>query len=136
TNGKFRFFHGRHLRLHALVGARVPRPHFQGWRRALRNSSVRADSHAMPWGGPIFIGMFLTLFGFLGLVFDLLMHARPALSFLLATAIGCCSAASGVWLLNRYFAVSANEVKGNPLPGIVGHVSLTIPENGVGAIAY
>ena len=116
TTGKFRFLRSKHLRPFR------------------RMRQVKGDSLS-PWGTPIFLGMFLTLFGFSGLVIRILLRVPALNSLAFAFLAGLTLAGTGIWLLKRYFAVMAYEVKGNPLPGMIGHVSLAIPAGGVGVIA-
>jgi hypothetical protein len=103
--------------------------------RPFRRMSRAKDGSLTPWGTPIFLGMFLTLFGFSGLVIRILLRVPVFNSLALASLAGLVLAGTGIWLLRRYFAVKAYEVKGNPLPGMIGHVSLAIPAGGVGVIA-
>ena len=119
TGGKIRVFHGKKFRL----------PGFRIKKFSARNEFV------MPWGTPIFVGMFFTLFGFSGLALKILLHLPATASAGIALAAGLIAAGIGVRLFNRYFAITANEVKGNPLPGMIGYVSLSIPEGGVGSVA-
>lgn len=103
TTGKLRILRARPLRL------------FRRIRRAKKVSQA-------PWAGPLFVGMFLTLFGSSGLVVRTLLRTPAPLSLVLALVIGVFFAGAGLWLLKRYFAVTANEVKGNPLTGVISQV--------------
>ena len=103
--------------------------------KRFRRMSRTRKSSITPWGTPIFLGMFLTLFGFSGLVIRILLRAPVLSSLAFAFLAGLVFAGTGIWLLKRYFAVTAYEVKGNALPGMIGHVSLAIPADGVGVVA-
>ena len=103
--------------------------------RRFRRMSRTKDGSLTPWGTPIFLGMFLTLFGFSGLVIRVLLRIPMFYSLAFAFVTGLASAGAGIWLLKRYFAVTANEVNGKALPGMIGHVSLAIPADGVGVVA-
>src|SRR5262245_37012912 len=80
TGGKIRVFHGKKIR---LPGFRIKKFH-------TRNAVT------MPWGTPIFVGMFLTLFGFSGLALTILLHLPAAVSAGIAFAAGLIAAGIGV----------------------------------------
>jgi hypothetical protein len=120
TGAKIRILHGRKFR---IPGFRMKK-------------SAHPTAMTMPWGLPIFVGMFLTLFGFSGLALKILLHLPAIASAAIGFSIAAIGGGLGVRLFHRYFAITANEVKGNPLPGMIGHVSLSIPQNGVGSIAF
>jgi len=72
---------------------------------------------------PMISGMFLTMFGLAGL----LTH-----SLWIALMIGCLAAL----LASLGVAETAAQLEGNLLYGQTGHVSLAIPESGIGRIAF
>lgn len=129
SSGKLRIHHGAWM--HRLHGMRFPHVKISGKRVA----AFHRDAGS-PFAGPVLLGMFLTLFGFLGLVSRTLLELSPEVST--AAALAGSFGASTILgsLFNRYFAVTATEVKGSPLPGMMGRVSLAVPESGVGLVAY
>ena len=87
---------------------------------------------------PIFLAVFVTLFGAGGLLCRNSLHLPAALSLPLALIGGLIVTALVAFALWRYFlsGAQASEVRGETPLGKPGHVSITIPADGVGAIAF
>lgn len=91
---------------------------------------------APPWAMPLLFGVFITVFGASGLFFQIILNFSPFKSAVAAAVLGGGASALSVWALARFFTETATEVKGSRLLGTIGHVSVSIPEGGVGTIAY
>ena len=87
----------------------------------IRIRALRHRKHSP--ASPMLSGMFLTMFGFAGL----LTH-----SLWIALLIGGLAAL----LAGLGTRDTAAQIEGNMLYGRTGHVSLTIPETGIGRIAF
>lgn len=116
--------------LHRLHHIRLPH-----WKMPGKKLLAKAHDAASPFAGPVYLGMFLTLFGFVGLVSRILLQLSPVVSIVSAFSGGMVAAGLLGSFFNRYFAATANEVKGSAWPGMIGRISLAIPEGGVGIVA-
>ncbi len=87
---------------------------------------------------PMSIGLFLLGFGLFGYFFHNLSNVAPTLSLLLAIASGIVLAFALLSLLNRVFASAegSTELDVVDRTGMLGKVSITIPEKGLGEILY
>ncbi len=87
---------------------------------------------------PVLFGLLTTFFGAAGLVCRNSLHLSPGRSVLLALFAAAAAAAAVALALWRYFleGAGASEVRGRLLLGTTAHVTLAIPRDGVGAIAY
>lgn len=87
---------------------------------------------------PTSIGLFLLGFGLFGYFFHNLTNLTASLSLVLAIASGIVLAFLLLSLLNRIFAnvEGSTEQDVADRTGILGRVSLTIPEKGIGEIIY
>jgi hypothetical protein len=109
------------LRLRGAAPLRVPRvPRFA----------------SQPWVAPLLVGLLTTMFGAAGLVLRILAGWPTTASLVGAAVLGLAAALSGVWLAGRWFAETADQIEGNPLLLTVGHVSVAVPQDGTGAIAF
>ncbi len=87
---------------------------------------------------PTSIALFLLGFGFFGYVFHNLTPGLASFSLLLAFVCGIVLAAALLFALSRLFAnvESATEQDVVDRTGMLGKVSITIPEKGLGEIIY
>ena len=87
---------------------------------------------------PTSIGLFLLGFGLFGYFFHNLVNLAASLSLILAIAAGCVLAVFLLYLLSRVFVSSegSTELDVVDRTGMLGKVSITIPEKGVGEIIY
>jgi membrane protein implicated in regulation of membrane protease activity len=126
---------GAALRLPRLVPRlRRPRVRVPGLRFPRRG--LRLTAGAQPWVAPLLAGLLMTLFGAAGLMLRILAAWSATASLVGAGAFGLAAALAGVWLAGRWFAETAEQIQGNPLLLTVGHVSVAVPQNGTGAIAF
>lgn len=121
--------------MHRLHGIRLPHVKLPHLKLAGRKLAVVPKDSGSPFAGPVVLGMFLTLFGFSGLVIRELLHLSPEVSIAAALVVSVVASASLGTLANRYFGATANEVKGSAVPGLIGRISLAVPESGVGVVA-
>jgi hypothetical protein len=91
---------------------------------------------APPWLMPIVIGTYLMGFGLNGLVLRVLFHLPSKASFIAAQVSSIAISTVILVIAKKFLSDSAAELKGGVLFGTVAHVSLAIPESGIGAIAY
>jgi len=87
---------------------------------------------------PTTIGLFLLGFGLVGYFFHNLTNVAVSLSLLLAVVGGVVLAAVLLFVLSRLFANSegSTELDVVDRTGMLGKVSITIPEKGLGEIIY
>jgi len=87
---------------------------------------------------PIFTALLATFFGAIGLLCGHSFHLSPSTSLLTAAIGGVVATVAVAVAVRRYFLVgaAASEVRGGVLLGAMGHISVAIPDGGVGAIAY
>lgn len=103
----------------------------RGGRRRLRLGRITIEPDLFPAA----IGAFLATFGASGL----LLKAKgfePGWSLLGALIIGMAASSLFVRVLIRFVSESGREMEGQAIAGVVGHVALSIPEDGVGTVAY
>ncbi len=133
---------GVQVRTHA--GSRVPTP-AHGVGQQSGNQQAQAQTQGQHGGftllaylNPTSIGLFLLGFGLFGYFFHNLTSVAASLSLLLAIISGVVLAAVLLALLNRIFAGAegSTELDVVDRTGMLGKVSLTIPEKGLGEIIY
>ncbi|RYG35413.1 hypothetical protein EON81_12775 [bacterium] len=119
-----------------LFGGRAPRLHVRlPWLRlCLRAGRVRQSE--IPGGVPISVATFLMGFGASGLIFSDSLRASPVVSILGAVALGGVLRLAVVLSLRRLVGGEAVAMEGGTIVGTVCRVSLAIPADGVGAVAY
>jgi membrane protein implicated in regulation of membrane protease activity len=116
-----------------LLRVRLP------FRRPGRLPGAPAELTLFPPGTlPIMAGLFATLFGAGGLVCQAHLRWGAAPSFLGAAAFATVGTVGLAWALWRFLLSSSHvsELRGGTLFGKIGHVSVAIPEHGLGAVAY
>lgn len=106
---------------------RLPRLLAKRWARANRNVQ------SLPGHWPVAFAAALSGFGLTGLT---LRGLDPWLVVTLSTCAGLAFAAVLVWSLTRVFAGGDQELRGAALIGTVGRICLSVPEQGVGTVAY
>lgn len=84
----------------------------------------------------MFLGMFITLFGATGLVFRIALDFAPHASLLIASFGGGIAALIVVRGMSRLFAGEASALRGKTILLTTGNVSVSIPEGGVGSMAF
>lgn len=97
---------------------------------------LRRKSGAKGLAVPVPFGLFLTAFGFSGLIFERGFEWPWTVTLFAAATTGTVLFAAAGFFLSRFFADTADSLQGGILRGVTGHVSLAIPENGIGRIAY
>jgi hypothetical protein len=102
-----------------------------GWKKILGGKDF-----APPWLTPIAIGAYLIGFGLNGLILRVLMQLPSKESFIAAQVSSIAMSTVVLVIAKTFLSDSAAELKGGALYGMVAHVSLAIPESGIGAIAY
>jgi hypothetical protein len=101
-----------------------------------RNKIFGGKDFAPPWLMPIVIGTYLIGFGLNGLILRVLFHLPSKESFIAAQVSSIAISTVVLVIAKKFLSDSAAELKGSALYGMVAHVSLAIPETGIGAIAY
>ncbi len=101
-------------------------------------SSHQASFSPFAYLNPTSIGLFLLGFGLFGYFFHNLTNLAVSLSLLLAVASGIALAAVLLFSLSRIFASSegSTELDVADRTGMLGKVSITIPEKGLGEVIY
>jgi hypothetical protein len=103
------------------------------------SSATTVDTALIPPGMlPVFVALLTTFFGAIGLLCRHTLQLSDDASLLgaaMGSLVATLTAAVGI---RRYFltGAAAGEVRGGVLLGAIGHVSIAIPDGGVGAIAY
>jgi len=124
-----------HIGGHA-PGARVSAANQQG----TPHTAQQAQTHFSLFGylNPTTIALFLLGFGFFGYFFHNVTNLAVSLTLLLATGGGLVIAALLLLMLSRLFAnsESSTELDVVDRTGMLGKVSITIPEKGLGEIIY
>lgn len=84
------------------------------------------------------LGLFATLFGGIGLFCRSNLQLDPLASVWFATGGAMAATVLAVFALWQYFiaGAEASEVRGGTLLGKIAHVSIAIPQDGVGAVAF
>jgi hypothetical protein len=101
-----------------------------------RKTIFGGKDFAPPWLMPIVIGTYLIGFGLNGLILRVLFHLPSKESFIAAQVSSIAISTVVLVIAKKFLSDSAAELKGVALYGMVAHVSLAIPESGIGAIAY
>ena len=101
-----------------------------------RKTIFGGKDFAPPWLMPIVIGTYLIGFGLNGLILRVLFHLPSKESFIAAQVSSIAISTVVLVIAKKFLSDSAAELKGGALYGMVAHVSLAIPESGIGAIAY
>ena len=134
-----------HSPVHAPAHAPVHAPAHAASAHADAGSHHSAQDAAQPehfsifgYLNPTSIALFLLGFGFFGYFFHNLAPVAAALSLLLAIVGGFVLAALLLILLNRLFANVEGSTEQDVVDrtGMLGKVSITIPEKGLGEIIY
>lgn len=146
---------GSHLHFHIGDHAHAPAAH-TGTAHAASNAHATAhttghhDGHAshnqadnsgfslLAFLNPTTLGLFLLGFGLFGYVFHNLTSMTASLSLILAVAAGIGLAAILLLLLSMIFANTEGSTEQDVVDrtGMIGKVSITIPEKGLGEIIY
>lgn len=101
-----------------------------------RKTIFGGKDFAPPWLMPIVIGTYLIGFGLNGLILRVLFHLPSKESFIAAQVSSIAISTVVLVIAKKFLSDSAAELKGAALYGMVAHVSLAIPDSGIGAIAY
>jgi hypothetical protein len=115
-------------------GARINASNQQG----TQNTAQQAHFSLFGYLNPTTIALFLLGFGFFGYFFHNVANLAISLTLLLATGGGLVIAALLLLMLSRLFAnsESSTELDVVDRTGMLGKVSITIPEKGLGEIIY
>lgn len=99
---------------------------------------VRQLTPLPPGTAPVFIGLLATFFGAIGVFCRSGFHLPGPPSLAIAGAGAVATTLAAVLVFWRYFLAGeqVSEVRGAPIHGTVGHVSVAIPADGIGAIAF
>ena len=91
-----------------------------------------------PGTAPFIIGLCMAFFGLSGLFFHRYIGLPAVLSVVPAGGVGVVASLGIALFFSRYLLAgeAASEVRGGSLLGKLGHVSVAIPEGGVGAVAF
>ncbi|MEO7021665.1 MAG: hypothetical protein ABI234_16045 [Ktedonobacteraceae bacterium] len=121
-----------HVPVHAAAGQNA------GNQANAQEQSQQGHFSLFTYLNPMSIGLFLLGFGLFGYFFHNLPNVAPTLSLLLAIASGIVLAFALLSLLNRIFASTegSTELDVVDRTGMLGKVSITIPEKGLGEILY
>ena len=101
--------------------------------------SARREPALFPPGAfPVLTWLYITFFGAIGLVCRDNFSLSTETSLFVAGSVALVPTLASAFALWRYFLGGAEEAElsAQRLIGKVGHVSVTIPESGTGAIAY
>lgn len=147
--------HAGHIHVHlpgihhapAHVGGHAPAPAAahaggtqpaSGGHQGTQNAVQQAHVSLFGYLNPTTIALFLLGFGFFGYFFHNITDLAVSFTLLLATGGGLLIAALLLMALNRLFANSegSTELDVVDRTGMLGRVSITIPERGVGEIIY
>lgn len=102
-----------------------------GGKRRLRLGRISIEPDLLPAA----IGTFLATFGASGLL--LLAKGLAAPTALAGSLlIGMAASSLFVRVLVRFISESGRGMEGQAIAGVVGHVALSIPSDGVGTVAY
>ncbi len=88
------------------------------------------------WLVPAWAGLLVTLFGASGLGLRHFAHLTPLASVVGASIIAVVVSSLATWATAAFFSDTARELPTTPLLTTIGHLSVAIPEDGVGAIAF
>jgi membrane protein implicated in regulation of membrane protease activity len=102
-----------------------------GGKRRLRLGRISIEPDLLP----ALIGAFLATFGASGLLLLAKGLATP-LALAGGALIGMAASSLFVRVLIRFISESGREMEGQAIAGVVGHVALSIPPDGVGTVAY
>ena len=109
-----------------------------GGQHGAQHGPQQAHSSLFGYLNPTTIALFLLGFGLFGYLFHNLTPLALSLSLLLAVVAGFVLTALLLLLLNRLFANSEGSTEQDVVDrtGMLGRVSITIPEKGLGEILY
>ena len=112
--------------------------HHAGGQQGTQHAAQQTHFALSGYLNPTTIGLFLLGFGLVGYFFHNLTNVAVSLSLLLAVVGGIVLAAILLFALNRLFANSegSTELDVVDRTGMLGKVSITIPEKGLGEIIY
>ncbi len=130
SGGRIRFF------ARAFSRFRVRSKFLSAPGRFGRKKVLGGKDFAPPWLMPILTGAFLIGFGLTGLILRVLVQLPQKESFIAALISSITISAVMLVISKKFLSDSAAELKGSVLYGTVAHVSLTIPESGIGTVAY
>lgn len=144
--------HAGHIHLHlpgiqhapAHIGGHAPAPApshaggANGEHQGAQHAGQQAHFSLFSYFNPTTVALFLLGFGFFGYFFHNITNLAVSLTLLLATGGGLLIAALLLMALNRLFANSegSTELDVVDRTGMLGRVSITIPEKGIGEIIY
>ncbi len=130
---------GGHVHVHAHVHTHAP-AHAHGAGQHTGDHSGAQHAHVSIFGylNPFSVGLFLLGFGLFGYFFHNLTNVGATLTLVLAVASGIVLAILLLFLVSRIFANAegTTELDVVDRTGMLGRVSLTIPEKGLGEIIY
>lgn len=128
---------GGHAPAHAPTHARGAQP-ASGGHQGTQSAAQQTHFSLFSYLNPTTIALFLLGFGFFGYFFHNITDLAVSLTLLLATGGGLFIAALLLMALNRLFANSegSTELDVVDRTGMLGKVSITIPEKGIGEIIY
>jgi hypothetical protein len=125
-------FAGRHMhllhRLQGRVRLRLPKTHFLVW--------LETRLQNVPGVVPVVVCCLMTGFGLGGLVASRLLHLPVATSVVVGIAAAIILIVAALSALAHLFSGQAKQMEGSSLIGAVCRVSLSIPKEGVGSVAY
>ena len=133
------------VQAHTHPGVRVPIPTHTAGHPAGNQQQAQTQAQGASAGMALFaflnptsLGLFLLGFGLFGYFFHNLTPVAASLSLLLAIVSGAVLAAALLALLSRIFANAegSTELDVVDRTGMLGKVSITIPEKGLGEIIY
>jgi len=128
-----------HPAIHSHAHAQThPAGQQAGQGRQNQASSQQARFSPFAYLNPTSLGLFLLGFGLFGYFFHNLTNLAASLSLFLAAVSGIVLAAVLLFALSRIFANSegSTELDVADRTGMLGKVSITIPEKGLGEIIY
>lgn len=120
-----------HPRLHAPI-------HVHGNLHDPQAGTMQTRFSFFAYLNPMSIALFLLGFGFFGYFFHNLTNLAASLTLVLAVSGGLVITALLLLMLNRLFANSEGSTEQDVADrtGMIGKVSITIPEKGIGEIIY
>jgi len=126
-----------HQATHSNGRARLHAP-IHGPQHTSQTETTQTSFSLFTYLNPMSIALFLLGFGFFGYFFHNLTKLAVSLMLILSVGSGIVVAAFLLLLLNRLFANSegSTEQDVTDRTGMIGKVSITIPEKGLGEIIY
>lgn len=123
---------------HAAQAANHTAGHAQANQGRAQSQTQQSGFSLFAYLNPTTIGLFLIGFGLFGYFFHNLTDVATSLGLVLAVVSGLVLAGVLLLLLNRLFAGSEGSTEQDVVDrtGMIGKVSITIPERGLGEIIY